>query len=221
MRRKIRRHRFRTPSLFESFHIAIEDNDILKVKELLLNKDVKPEQQKSRSIQTAVELGRYSILKLLLEDGRANPAEFCDAFVKNAASGGHSKILRLLLKDPRVNPSEDENYALRLAAENGHYQCLKLLYNDERTNPYMNDFEILRYAALNGHHKVVEFLLKDKKIRYSRFTEQSFRDSFSQGHYITASKFVFGKLKKEIRENINGQYNDYIKFFNREKIKNF
>jgi ankyrin repeat protein len=208
-------HRFRrtNESIYQTFKYAINDNDISKVKELLKDPQINPEQEHSWSLRYACSFGRYNIVKLLLEDGRADPTVFIQSCVKIASEENHPRILRLLLKDTRVIPESDENYALEIAAAYGNFTCFKLLLNDERTSAYNNEkksYESLLLASDKGHFDIVNLLLKDKKIRYSKDVDQAFRNAFSERHYKTSILFLYKKcLKKEIKLDEDGIFKTF------------
>merc|ERR1711916_177201 len=75
------------------------------------------------------------IVRLLLQDGRGNPAARDNAVVGIAAKNGHTEIVRLLLQDDRVNPAARDNLFIRLAAQNGHTEIVRLLLEDDRVSP--------------------------------------------------------------------------------------
>ena len=64
--------------------------------------------------------GHLEIVRLLLQDGRADPSAFVSEALRYASLYGHSEVVRLLLQDGRADPSAYESEALRYASDRGH-----------------------------------------------------------------------------------------------------
>lgn len=64
----------------------------------------------------AAERGYLEMVKLLLEDGRANPSEYNNIAIQNVAETGKIEMMQLLLKDGRVNPMANNHAAIKKAA---------------------------------------------------------------------------------------------------------
>jgi len=76
--------------------------------------------------------GRTDMVKLLLEDGRANPGADYNGSIHSASNRGHIEVVKLLLQDPRVDPSTRDNLAVHVAKQNGHTEIVKLLLQHPR-----------------------------------------------------------------------------------------
>jgi ankyrin repeat protein len=90
-------------------------------------------------LQKASALNKWEIVKVLLDDGGA---------------------------DPNLQKS-DGFTALHYASRSGHPQVVQELLNDSRTNPNLKTlggYTALIIASLNGHSQVVEELLKHPNI---------------------------------------------------------
>lgn len=70
-------------------------------------------------------------MKLLLEDGRADPRS-ADGLLLQAVQEGRIQIVSLLLEDGRIDPSSDDNAALKLALQLRQYRIASLLLSDSR-----------------------------------------------------------------------------------------
>ncbi|KAI8904754.1 hypothetical protein EDD86DRAFT_249528 [Gorgonomyces haynaldii] len=55
-------------------------------------------------------------LRVLLEDGRTDPAENDQGSLRLALQGDDPELVRILLNDPRVDPTFEDGYAFHLAA---------------------------------------------------------------------------------------------------------
>jgi ankyrin repeat protein len=76
--------------------------------------------------------GQFEIVKLLLQDGRADPASRNNRSIENASYNGHIKVVEFLLQDRRVDPTADDSKALKWACYHGN---VKLLLQDGRVEP--------------------------------------------------------------------------------------
>ncbi len=112
------------------FQEAARTGDADKVKQLLPISD--PTEDFSYVIRAAAGNGHLHTLKVLLEDGRANPADWDNQAIRWAAEYGHYECVDLLLKDVRVDPTAKDNYALRMAEKNGHLAVVMTLLADDR-----------------------------------------------------------------------------------------
>jgi hypothetical protein len=108
--------------------------------------------------------GHASVVKLLLQDGRADPAIQNNISIRRAAEQGHKEVVRLLLQDPRVDPTANRNGALRNAVVEGHTEVVKLLLEDGRTNPGADNDEAIIQAAEGGYLEIVELLLDSGRV---------------------------------------------------------
>ena len=93
-------------------------------------------------LRIAISHGHTEIVRLLLEDGRADPGADHQWALVAAAEAGHAEIIRLLLADPRVDPMEgfpgdlDEGSlssgGFCAAVDNGHVECIEIFLADGR-----------------------------------------------------------------------------------------
>lgn len=154
-------------SLFE----AIVNNDITKVKDLL-EKDADPnltdipieyacinnkveilqllleyglDPTTHNSIKSAVYHGYTDILKVLLQDGRIDPAVENNWPIKIASQRGFEDCVALLLQDGRVDPTASGS--IRFASQFGHTKVVSLLLEDGRVDPTDENEYAIRLAA--------------------------------------------------------------------------
>ena len=115
--------------------------------------------EKGFAIRQASWYGRSSLVELLLQDQRVDPAARDNVAIKFASQNGHLAVVELLLQDPRVDPSDVDNDAIRFASSNGHLAVVQLLLRDPRVDPSAKDNWAIRFASSNGHLAVVRLLL--------------------------------------------------------------
>lgn len=77
----------------------------------------------SLAIRVAIQRGLLNSVRMLLEDGRADPGIQNNVCLMIACYNGHTEIVRLLLADPRVDPT---------TRERAHIDVLVLLLADWR-----------------------------------------------------------------------------------------
>ncbi|KKK50667.1 hypothetical protein LCGC14_3122730, partial [marine sediment metagenome] len=88
--------------------------------------------------------GHVDVVRMLLADGRANPADERNRPFRCCVRRGQAAVLALLLADGRVDPTANDNYAVRISVENEHTEVVRLLLTDTRVVPdadrIMEDF---------------------------------------------------------------------------------
>jgi ankyrin repeat protein len=153
-------------------NVAIADNDIDKVKQLLaqnedpnriLNTDcIMP-------IELASKMQNYQIVKLLLKHGaKTNPRIFenqGDSALHNAVYRNDIKMAKLLLKHgANVNAYNfDYEEPIFAAVRNRNFEMIKLLlkYNSDINAETPSSFSPFDIALTNDDHEMAEFLLKN------------------------------------------------------------
>uniref|UniRef100_A0A6C0C5D5 Uncharacterized protein n=1 Tax=viral metagenome TaxID=1070528 RepID=A0A6C0C5D5_9ZZZZ len=107
---------------------AVTCNNLEAVKLLLADKRVDPvNPRNSGALRIAAKNGFSDIVKILLDDGRSDPASLQNYAIKIASENGFANTVKLLLQDKRVDPSAENDYSLRMATANGHIRCVDLL----------------------------------------------------------------------------------------------
>lgn len=130
------------------FSKEFEDGDVDAVRLLLSNPSfVLYNDEYDSAIGHACDYGNLEIVKLLLADGRFNPAGQNNYPIIIASASGYPEIVKLFLADSRVDPTTRSNLALRFAVNTNHWLCrsnktygeclqtAKLLLADPRVNP--------------------------------------------------------------------------------------
>lgn len=135
---------------------------MVDVVKLLLTR-VNPFADDGIALRRAAFNGHSEVVRLLLQDGRADPGSRNNAAMLVAAGYGYSDVVKLLLHDVRVDPASHMAASLRWAAWKGHTQVLELLLADGRADPAACDDEALRVAAQKGHLEAVKLLLADPR----------------------------------------------------------
>ncbi len=150
------RDSFKAAELQEEFNTAIENRDAAKVARLLPNVD--PAANNNHAIRSSSEKGYADVVKLLLEDQRANPAVQFSYAIWSSSENGHADVVKLLLADGRANPEANYDAAIRVSSAMGHTDVVKLLLADPRVNPRANRNIAIKMAKKNGYPDVVELL---------------------------------------------------------------
>ena len=131
-------------------------------------------------IYDACCFGHINILKVLLEDGRADPGALGNVSLARASENGNLDIVMLLLADCRVQVGERAMYA---AVVNGHIHILKLL-----VQKYTRELDIrfgircIKRAIRDGNIEMVQIMMDlinprlnglnyDRLFRYARGRE--------------------------------------------------
>lgn len=120
----------------------------------------------------ASEFGQASIVRSLLEDGRADPAVEGNFPIIVAASSGYPRVVELLMADDRVDAGDDDNEAIIGAVRaSGHPEVsfeyetvVRLLLTNDRVNPSARNNYCIRKATEIGQTNVVRMLLADKRV---------------------------------------------------------
>ena len=123
------------------------------------------------AIRWASEEGYVEVVKLLLQDRRANPAARANYALREAAENKHLKVLKLLLEDGRADPGVWGNEIIKLASKKGNVEVVKILLADDRVDPGASDNYAFRKAAKNKHPELIEILLADKRVDPRRHTD--------------------------------------------------
>ncbi len=144
----------------------------------------------------AIMRGEAESVKLLLDDGQADPCANNNQAITDAALFGYTKIVELLVNNPNVNPGARNNAALHSAVKKGHIDVVKKLLADERVDPLARYYgNVVQVAADNGHKDIVQLLLLDERIIPSP-------DKFVQTAFDKIPNMVFSRAlgKKPINE---------------------
>jgi ankyrin repeat protein len=113
----------------------------------------------------AVRKNNSSIMKILLDDGRINPAIGNDQPIILASKLGFTKIVEILLEDKRVNPNAQNGNAIISAIDKRHIDVVRILMN-KNVDPTMfnNRGYPVSIAAYKGYPEILKILLKDPRI---------------------------------------------------------
>lgn len=139
--------------------------DVLRF--LLDNSDKGPGYMNNLVIYNAAKYGQAEAVRMLLEDGRFDPAAVKEGTIMGAAAKrGHIEVVKILLADPRVDPTAVENYALRAAADTNKPDVMRVLLADPRVDPTAMDNEVATSVLSNasrGSLETLELLLADPR----------------------------------------------------------
>ena len=145
--------------------VASGMGEVELVRTLLRHPGVDPGVGNNRAMKRAARAGRVEVVRLLLQDDRAHPAEEGDNYaIELAAHYGHTEVVELLLGDPRVDPCGNNNYCIRYAAREGHVDIVRLLLGDPRVDPAGEESQALCGAVEMGHIDVAKLLLEDGRV---------------------------------------------------------
>ncbi len=105
---------------------------------------------------------KTEVVRLLLEDGRANPADMDNQMILTTVRKGHTEILALLLKDKRANPSStygaEDNAVIRKAFKEENVDMIRLLLEDGRADPAAITNDAIKRMNKSGDTSVVLLL---------------------------------------------------------------
>jgi hypothetical protein len=86
----------------EKFELAVENNDVIKVKLLLKKMFVNPSIYNNQAIEISSKNGYTDIVELLLKDKRVNPTEDNNYAIIGAFKNKQNNVVTLLWNDQRV-----------------------------------------------------------------------------------------------------------------------
>lgn len=144
----------------------------------------------SEAIRVAAQSGHRSVLQLLLDDGRGDPAAHWNCSICSAAGAGHLDAVDLLMSDRRVDPAFPNNCALRMAAEHGHLAVVDRLLRDPRVDASADDSWALCVAAGAGHASVVDRLLADPRVHPAGHRQYALRMAAAGGHLNVVERLL-------------------------------
>jgi hypothetical protein len=105
--------------------------------------------------------GHAAIVRLLLEDGRADPAAGESQALCAAVGHGSVDVVQLLLSDGRAEPAARDCQALIVAANSGDADVVRLLLADGRSDPTARGNFALWTAVMYCYATVVQLLVED------------------------------------------------------------
>ena len=124
----------------QEFHSAIKVNDFEKVKSLLNDKNVNPQELDNYSIGIASFCGHEKIVELLLKDKRVNPNIPNNWAIINANKEKHTNVVNILWEDPRVKITLQQNH--------------KQLYNELTKKDVKNKTKLMK------NQEILELIVK-------------------------------------------------------------
>lgn len=104
------------------------------------------------------------VVKLLLEDGRANPTYRGSVCLRGASKKGKVDIVRLLLVDGRANPDVFLSDCVQNACSGDYLKVADIFLDDGRIDPSIFDNYLLCQACFGKHLNLFKRLLKDKRV---------------------------------------------------------
>lgn len=84
------------------------------------------------ALQTFVEYGFISTIKILLEQSDVNPTFGNNIIIQDACIYNNLELVDILLKDNRVDPTYNNNKVLNVACSRGYLSIVKRLFDDDR-----------------------------------------------------------------------------------------
>ncbi|KAJ3293112.1 hypothetical protein HDU79_000695 [Rhizoclosmatium sp. JEL0117] len=136
---------------------AAESNRVDMMRLLLAVPCSDPSHNNSYPLHYSSNCKNLEMIKLLLEDGRADPMALDGiALIYVLRSKKTKEIVQALLKDPRMDPSIMDNLCIRKALEFGWTDIVKTLLEDERVDPSVSLNLPLRCAIKSGNLELVK-----------------------------------------------------------------
>lgn len=114
--------------------------------------------------------GRAQVVKLLLEDGRADPAAKDSLCIQETMNPCNLEILKLLLVDGRADPSCEDNCLLRWACQEGHIEIVSLSLKDPRVFPTRKMYQEVLWHKSPQQGEIVRLLLQDERFDPTQFS---------------------------------------------------
>lgn len=155
-----------------------------------------------------VIMGLYDspeVMKVLLEDGRANPRADDSYVLRWACSHGSFEVVKLLLVDGRADPSDRRQEAIGSACMSGNLELVKLLANDPRVNIAAGANTPFRNAVVRNSVEIVRFLLADPRVDPSDSKDTAFYTACVNGFVEIAEMLLNHPRVLRDDVNINGR----------------
>ena len=112
-------------------------------------------------LAVGLEQGIAEVVRLLLEDGRADPAAKEIDTLYLACSGGHKSVLSLLLKDGRVDPTVAIPVIISNLSREMNLEIVEVLLADPRVRKLSIEDDLLSTACNERDTGLVRLLMKD------------------------------------------------------------
>jgi len=113
---------------------ACKQNRYLHVRVLLKDRRVNPCYRHNEALVTAIKYGAHETVRLLLQDGRADPTSHDLSALRVAACQSEApnfdtkfEIFMMILLDPRMKGKIDANWIERLRVDNGVPELFEVL----------------------------------------------------------------------------------------------
>ena len=158
-------------TLSERLIDAARCGDAVEVQQLLLDKSVDPAYINSAALYWAASNGHVRVVRLLLKDGRANPADRGSYILWDLVYGGRYETFVPFLKADATVASHYYTSALIDAARYGRLRVVKALLKDGRADPAASVNEAIKFA-IRGRHTQVVALLDHAIPRHTRWSSR-------------------------------------------------
>lgn len=132
-------------------------------------------QPTDEDLRVAASFGREEIVRLLLKDGRANPAAFNNRALREAIDRDHNEIVQMLLNDDRVDLSDIIGNLLIETLLHNQFDIFEMLVGHKKEYPEEQFLEVLRYAVEHNLTDIVSLLLLNERVRYIIVLEAGIR----------------------------------------------
>ena len=171
------------------------------------------------AIELACRDGHLEIVRLLLADGRVNPADQNNKAIELACNYGRLEIVRLLLADGRVNPADQNNKAIEEAFKHGYVEIVRLLLADQRVNP-ISCFQIAVRRGVHWireHEPLITLLEQDLRIAMFANDEEAIRRFVDLNPRPPRNSLVYTLGNRDSRILLNKLYTDKATIRKKEK----
>jgi hypothetical protein len=126
--------------------------------------------------------GHAAVVRLLLADGRADPAARNNDAIVCSSANGHAAVVRLLLEDGRADPAALGSLSIHQSVHHCHADVVRLLLADGRADPTADDDYALRESSARGYASVLQLLLEDGRADPTAQKNEAIRVSSKNGH---------------------------------------
>lgn len=152
------------------------------------------------AILRACELGRYAVVRQLLQDPRVNPSVKGNGPLLAAVTKRHSEIVELLLQDSRVDPTANGNCVFSYSVGYGWFPVVKLLLQNVHVQKTVNYNDAIKIAAEYGYLDIVDYLLKNTHADPSTHQNYPLVSAAERGHAAVVERLLQDSRVRKLYE---------------------
>jgi len=120
--------------------------------------------EESAPFRAACVKGQTDIVRMFLDEFKADPSVKDNFAVLAASKNGHIDIVRLFLDDPRVSLTTENDDVLNMACKKGQLDLVRIFLAENRIDPTANDGRAFATACEGGYVDVAKLMMEDSRI---------------------------------------------------------